>query len=159
MGTGQLIFSIKTAQNALPVQSVRVTVTREENGEIVFDRELVTDADGNTQPISLTAPDMALSLDESYRGAAYETYDVVIEADRYLPFTIKNLQIFDQRTALQEVQMIPDDTGSHAAPASTMPCKANVRNTERGRATATLSPGFTPRARSRFASATTCSRI
>ncbi|SCJ91682.1 peptidoglycan-binding protein [Neobittarella massiliensis] len=117
MGTGQLIFSIKTAQNALPVQSVRVTVTREENGEIVFDRELVTDADGNTQPISLTAPDMALSLDESYRGAAYETYDVVIEADRYLPFTIKNLQIFDQRTALQEVQMIPDDTGSHAAPA------------------------------------------
>ena len=43
LATGQLSFSVSTAQQALPVEAVQVVITKVSEGQVVYDQTLITD--------------------------------------------------------------------------------------------------------------------
>ena len=123
MATGQLSFSVSTAQQALPVEAVQVVITKVSEGQVVYDQTLITDEDGNTPAIDLEAPDKALSLDPGYEGFPYEVYDVQFRKEGYVPAEVRDIQIFADTLAVQVIEMIPDATDNYTGPrqVSTVP--------------------------------------
>jgi peptidoglycan hydrolase-like protein with peptidoglycan-binding domain len=104
MGIGNLIIQSRTAGDALPLSGVHVRISIPE-GILLYN--LITDESGETDQISLEAVDRELSLDSSYTGTPYSTYDLVAEADGYNSLHITDVQIFDGENALQPLSLIP----------------------------------------------------
>lgn len=104
MGTGYLTIQTRTGDDTLPIVGANVII-RDENGNILYD--LITDVAGNTGEVSLAAPPKGLSLDPSYTGEPYETYDVTVIADGFMPIIINDVQVFDTISSVLPVAMIP----------------------------------------------------
>lgn len=103
---GYLLARIFTARNAVPVPNATVTITRHtDNGEELL-AVIRTDEDGRTRQVELPAP--AASLSESPGTfEPFAKYDVRIEREGFYTVIIKDVQVFDEQTSLQEVEMVP----------------------------------------------------
>lgn len=104
MGKGNLIIQARTANGALPLSGVRIKI-RGRQGKVLYN--LITDESGETKQISLEAVDRRFSLDPSYTGTPYTTYDLVAEKEGFNSLHIKDVQIFDGENAIQPVTLIP----------------------------------------------------
>ncbi len=104
MGTGYLIIQARTAEGALPLSGVRVRI-KDHKGTVLY--ELTTDESGETKQISLPAVDRRWSLDPSYTGIPYSTYNLEMEAEGFNSLRIIGVQIFDGEKAIQPISLIP----------------------------------------------------
>lgn len=104
MGKGNLVIQARIAEDALPLGGVRVTI-RNQDGTVLH--ELTTDESGSTPQISLEAVDRKFSLDQSYTGAPFSTFDLVAEKEGFNKLHIADVQIFDGVNAIQPVDLIP----------------------------------------------------
>lgn len=104
MGTGYLIVQVQTADGALPVGSAHVTLSAPDGAALY---ETYTDADGNTEPLTLPAPDKQYTLDPHYQKPAYSTWDVIVEKEGFVTAHIHAVEVVDTQTALLPVQMHP----------------------------------------------------
>lgn len=100
---GNLIISVTHSQNTMPVVDAVFTV-RDKNRNVVFSGR--TDMSGKSEALELPA----ISKDISERPGtglinSAVFYDVSIEAENYIPFTIKNIPIFEGITTLQNFDM------------------------------------------------------
>ena len=86
---------------------IRAHVTITPPGESTVLYETDTDESGNTGRFQLTAPDKALTLDETYNAPAYSVSDVYVTAPGYKTIHIQNVEIVDTQTAILPVNMIP----------------------------------------------------
>ena len=55
-GVGYLTFKTRTAQSALPVENVRITISGSEAGNTEPITTVISDRNGNTERIELPAP-------------------------------------------------------------------------------------------------------
>jgi len=104
MGKGNLIIQARTADNALPLSGVKVTI-RDHQGRVLY--SLTTDESGETQQISLDTVDKRFSLDPYYTGEQYAAYDLEAEKEGFNRIYINNVQIFDGENAIQPLSLIP----------------------------------------------------
>ena len=104
MGKGNLMIQARTAEDALPLEGVRVKI-KDESGAVLYD--LITDESGETQEISLAAVDKDLSLNPDYPGSPYSTYELEAEAEGFNGLKINGVQIFDGEHAIQPVALLP----------------------------------------------------
>ncbi|MDP4143689.1 MAG: LysM peptidoglycan-binding domain-containing protein [Bacillota bacterium] len=104
MGTGNLIIQARTAEDALPLNGVRVRI-RNHEGTVLYD--MTTDESGETKQITLEAVDRGLSLDPSYLGKPYSEYSLEAEAEGFNSLYIADVQIFDGENAIQPVALTP----------------------------------------------------
>ncbi|MCL2508881.1 MAG: hypothetical protein FWF05_06865, partial [Oscillospiraceae bacterium] len=104
MGTGYLIVQVKTGDSALPVGDARVRVL-DLQGNTIYD--VKTDQNGNTEKLSLDAPDAAASLNPNNTEPTYSLWNVIVRADGYRGENIRNVQILDTETAILPVNMEP----------------------------------------------------
>ncbi len=108
MGLGYLRVEATTGEDGKPVLGL-VTVTKD-----CQDVSKPTDLSGQTELFELEAPDAELSLDPEYEGSVYSVCDVKVVADRYTDAYIKDVQIYDGKTTLLPVDMIPREIGVDA---------------------------------------------
>lgn len=104
MAIGYLTMQVRTANDAVPLRGVQVTVL-DDQGRSVYD--LVTDENGETQPVPLETVSRDFSLESSYAGAPYVGYNVFVQTSGFNSVYISGVPIFEGETAIQPVALVP----------------------------------------------------
>ncbi|MBR6563415.1 MAG: peptidoglycan-binding protein [Clostridia bacterium] len=110
MPFGNLVFTLRTAVGALPVNNGSVTVT-DSLGSTVFYEFLTAASDGLSRTVSLEAPSRALSLESDEPLLPYSLYDVSVRADGWYRMQIIGVQLFEGSTTLLPVELVPLPAG------------------------------------------------
>lgn len=100
---GTLRINVRSSRILIPISNARISVYGE-NGDAPI--MLTTDISGETQPLTLSAPDEVLSQEPS-DTLPYSLYNLQIEADGYEPARINGVQIFAGSVAIQNVSLTP----------------------------------------------------
>ncbi len=101
--SGKLIISVSHSQNTFPVANAEYFVY-DKNGNSVASG--ITDISGKSEEIVLPAIPKGVSEQpgtQLINSAVF--YDVGISAENYIPFTIKNIPVFEGVTTLQNFDM------------------------------------------------------
>lgn len=84
-----------------PIKNATINIyENSDSGTPVY--TLTTNVDGQTEPVSLDAPNRALSMSPGVI-IPYAQYNIVVTADGYLPVTINGINIFCEILSLQNV--------------------------------------------------------
>lgn len=104
MAIGYLLIQARTADDAIPLSGVEITVLDGQGGTVY---ELTTDESGETQAVSLETVDRSLSLEADYSGTPYTAYDVLARASGFDSLYITGVPVFEDETAIQPVMLVP----------------------------------------------------
>lgn len=106
MPEGYIVFQVYTSRGPIPIAGAYASVTKGNSDK----RELlgfrITDEDGRTDPIAIETPPKGLSL-EPGAEEPFALCDIRVDHPEYYTVHVKDVQIFDGLTSLQQVQMIP----------------------------------------------------
>ncbi|MBR2916625.1 MAG: hypothetical protein IKC07_03375 [Clostridia bacterium] len=113
---GYLIIQVSTAGRGLPIEGAHITISRtEENERDVTEMVLLTDRNGQTEKVSLPAPNRENSLTPSGTDN-YSTYKIQTEKEGYYPVENLEVPIFGGKSTIQPVALIPLPFGYTANP-------------------------------------------
>jgi len=112
MGKGFLEIQTFTANGAVPVGNVSVTVS-DENGQILY--ELQTDEMGIASQVALDAPDKWLIEDPNAQELRYNMYRVSARVPGYTAVDYDGVMIFDESTSILRVELDPVVIGQENA--------------------------------------------
>lgn len=100
---GQMVVSVFTANQLLPVVNAEVVVTSEDNS---ISKTSDTDRSGRTVSFSLPAPSASASQEPTV-ALPFAQYKVTITHPDYYPAIIENVQVFGDNLTLLPVNLIP----------------------------------------------------
>lgn len=104
---GSLIVRVFASRAQLPIQGATVLVSqRDDQGMHQLLSALITDESGIAGPISLPAPDLALSQSPG-TPLPFSNYSLVVEHPGYQVAVFQDLQIFSGVETTQSVPLIP----------------------------------------------------
>lgn len=105
-GTGYLMVTVTSADNALPIEGAVVTVTTGTGTNAVLINKQTTGRSGQTERIELAAPSKELSQTPGNKNT-YAKYNVRVDFPGY--YTVENIDVpvFDGQMSVQPTQMIP----------------------------------------------------
>ncbi len=106
MPTGNLVFVLRTARDALPINNGSVTVTNQQ-GERVYYEFLNATNSGISKTIPLETPPKSLSLDSESLSKPYSIYNVTIRAEGNYRMEIDGIQMFENSNTNLPVELIP----------------------------------------------------
>lgn len=101
--TGTLVVFAFQGDQANPVAGAKVTISNA-NGNVIATTQ--TDESGQTEAVSLSAPEKSLSL-APFNGVPYSRYNITIEATGFNSAEIKGVQIFEDTEAVQPIGLTP----------------------------------------------------
>ena len=101
---GYLTSRIYTS--SLPVEGAIITVIKRENGTQEIIGKRTTNRNGLIAPITISAPDEALSLEPS-DATVFATVDVRVDKEGFYTVEIKDVQIFGGQTTVVDTPLIP----------------------------------------------------
>ncbi len=110
-GKGKLAVHVTTARGSIPVEGAQVFIrnylpaNQPTAGDVIF--ALVTNRDGNTEPVILPAPPRTDSLAPTNGKPPFATYNIEIYSEGYSAQNYINVPIFDGITAIQPADLIP----------------------------------------------------
>ena len=106
-GTGALIVKASTASGAIPLENVTVVIqgVDEDNSDILI--SLLTNRDGLTSKVELTAPPIELSNKPSPVSRPYSVYNIDVYKAGYYPQHYSGVPIFEGITAVQNASLVP----------------------------------------------------
>ncbi len=111
MPTGDLVFVLRTATGALPVDNGSITVT-DESGAVVFYEFLTAASGGVSRTARLEAPNKSISLDSATpTPLPYSRYNVSVFAEGWYRMQIIGVQIFEGSTAQLPIDLVPLPAG------------------------------------------------
>jgi hypothetical protein len=90
MGSGYLKIEARTGDGVLPVSGANIVI-KDSSGKIL--NQLKTDESGNTEKVTLNAPDKASTLRNNNPGPFYSTYDVEVSHKGFVTNDIHGVQI------------------------------------------------------------------
>ena len=108
---GNLVVNVYNETVANPISEVKVDIfgVGRDGAETQIE-SLITDISGQTEQISLNAPDVELSLTPQLQVRPYSTYNLRITAPDFEQVNINGVEIFDGTTAIQDVNMLEQRT-------------------------------------------------
>lgn len=111
MGTGFLIIDVRNEQDALPLANAHIVVS-DQNGNALF--ETHSDENGNTEKLTLTAPDKEYTLDPNYKQPGYSKWNIDVVKEGFVTAHIRGVEIEDEQTSILPVRLHPrvDEDGS-----------------------------------------------
>ena len=107
MATGQIKVQCFQGQSYIPVEGAQVTVRPSNNApkkRSNFRVDSVTNSSGLTNTIEVEAPPIDYSQNPS-DNSPYSLYDIRVEKAGFEEVLIENVQVFPERTALQNVDL------------------------------------------------------
>ncbi len=112
MPTGILTVFASIAQQAAPLQGVRVRVF-DESGAALHTAE--TGADGRAASFALPAPDRRYSLDEDNTDVRpYAVYTLLAEKAGWRSVRVEGVQVFDGQEAIARLEFLPAEAAQSA---------------------------------------------
>lgn len=108
---GSVQFRTYTARNALPVPGATVVISTQIAGKPYVLYTLTTDISGQTEEVTLPAPDVSLSLTPDSGILPYALYDADVTVDGFRPVEIRKLPVFDGILSVQRAAMVPAADG------------------------------------------------
>lgn len=115
MAEGQLKVQCFQGESYVPVEECKVTVEpSNSNPSRGYRADLQTDSSGSTNTISLSAPPLAYSQEPS-DNAPYSLYDIKVEKGGFETAVIREVQIFPERTALQNINLVENSNRASRA--------------------------------------------
>lgn len=112
MSTGYITVKVFTAEKAIPVQRAQVRII---DLRIALDQTIYTDQYGNAERIKVYAPEKETSIKPQDIALPYETYNIEVVKDGYIPTIINNVPVFPGEISLQPVAMMPQPQGQKFA--------------------------------------------
>lgn len=106
MPTGNIVFVLKTASGALPINNGSITVTNEQ-GAVVFYEFLNAASNGLTKTAVLETPSKSISLDSDSNLRPYSIYNVSVRAERFYRIEIDGIQMFEGENANLPIELVP----------------------------------------------------
>ncbi len=106
-GSGYILVNVTTIQELYPVQNARVTIFKGQLESLQRIDDDLTDQSGKTKSFRLPAPPLSLAQNSENTLPVYATYNILTEADGYLPTINYNAAVFDGVTSIQNVNLIP----------------------------------------------------
>ena len=104
MAIGYLMIQARTANDAVPLQGVRISIL-DDQGRGVYD--LITDENGETQAVPLETVSKDFSLESSYTGTPYVGYNVFAQASGFNSIYVSGAPVFEDETAIQPLVLVP----------------------------------------------------
>lgn len=105
--SGTLTVKTYTAGGALPVAESVVRVIGVDTANEFIEFSVITDRDGITPKLVLSAPSKSESLSPAPSQIPYAQYNIEITADGFYPKRIENVALFSGVDTYQSVNMIP----------------------------------------------------
>lgn len=105
-GTGILTVQVYTADQALPISGAHILVTKNTPDGEELVKVMQTNRSGKTEPIALSAPPAANSLDPD-GGERFYKYNIRVDYPGYYTVENLNVPIFEGQKAIQPVALIP----------------------------------------------------
>ena len=106
MPEGYIVFQVYTSRGAIPVVGAYASVTRGSGDQRDLIGFRITNEDGRTEPVSIETPPKGLSM-EPGSEKPFAMCDIRVDHPGYYTVYVKDVQIFEGLTSLQQVQMIP----------------------------------------------------
>lgn len=106
-GRGFLGVNVTTTRELYPVKNARVRVFSGSITAPLFIADGNTDESGKTELFALPAPPLSLSQSPNPTTPPFATYNILIEADGFLPAVYTDAAIFDKVTSIQNVNLVP----------------------------------------------------
>jgi hypothetical protein len=103
---GYLIARIYTSKGEIPVIGAIVTVSKNVGGRENIIAKRITDRNGQTAPVTISAPDKALSESPTDQ-MVFSVVDVRVDHPLYYTVYIKNVQIFAGETTIVDTELVP----------------------------------------------------
>lgn len=103
--TGTLQVSVTSSVGMIPIKDATVTVSDSDTPETVLE-QLTTNESGQTETVTLPAPDLSYSL-EPQQPRPYTDYNITVTAPGYEPVHIVGSEILPGELSLQNVSMNP----------------------------------------------------
>ena len=108
MAKGRIKVQCFQENSFIPIEGAKVTIRPSNSNtqtRTTFRQEQFTDSSGTTNPIEVDAPPMEYSQNPS-NNQPYSLYDIKVERSGFEDISIKNVQVFPERTALQNVNLL-----------------------------------------------------
>lgn len=106
-GQGYLQVEATTASRAVPVRDATVVVTEMSDGKEALIGMLITDENGATPVIPLSAPSRTLSESPDPSERPYSEYNIKVYKQGFYTVPLLTVPIFDGIKSIQPVSMIP----------------------------------------------------
>ncbi|MCM1343559.1 MAG: carboxypeptidase-like regulatory domain-containing protein, partial [Muribaculaceae bacterium] len=104
MAIGYLKIQARTADGAVPLQGAQIAVL-DDQGRGVYD--LFTDENGETPTVPLETVSRDFSLEPSYTGMPYVSYNVFAQALGFNSLYLSGVPVFENETAIQPLAFVP----------------------------------------------------
>ena len=108
LGSGFLGVNVTSTRELYPIQNARVRVFTGSIDSPLFIADGNTDESGKTELFALPAPPLSLSQEPNPTAPPFATYNILIEADGFLPAVYTDAAIFDKVTSIQNVNLVPE---------------------------------------------------
>lgn len=106
-GKGYLQIEVTAADGAIPIEGATVIVTQKINGMDSLVSMAVTDDNGATAPVALSAPPQSLSESPAPSERPYSEYNVGVYKKGFYSIPKLTVPIFDTIKSIQPVSLIP----------------------------------------------------
>ncbi|MDE7352788.1 MAG: LysM peptidoglycan-binding domain-containing protein [Acetatifactor sp.] len=104
MAIGYLIVQVQTAQEAVPLAGVQVSVL-DSQGSVVYD--LTTDESGETLKVPLETLDKSFSQNQYFMELPYKSYNVLVRETGFNTIYVSDIPIYEGETALLPLELVP----------------------------------------------------
>lgn len=104
--SGTLKISILSSVGMIPIENALISISYTGEPEATL-MEVTTDSSGQTQILSLDAPDVELSLQADNLIQPYSEYNISVTAEGYEPAYVTGVEILATRLALQNIMLTP----------------------------------------------------
>ncbi len=105
---GGLQVNVTANVGLIPIQNANITISYTGEPDSALET-LTTDSSGQTETVSLNAPPLEYSLTPN-SPMPYAEYTLTITAPGYEPVTISGVEVLPDVTAIQNIEMIPNET-------------------------------------------------
>lgn len=106
-GEGYLLVNVTSIRSLYPVKNAKVTIFKGNIENMQKLAEGYTDESGKTELFPLPAPPASLAQEPSSTTIPFVTYNMLTEADGFVPTINYNAPVFDKITSLQNVNLLP----------------------------------------------------
>lgn len=100
MAQGYLIVNVYTDNIALPLENAKVNITGKNTN-----LELYTNSSGQTEKVTLAAPDLIYSEEEQTSTRPYEIYTVIVSKDDFTTMRYEGVEIYPGEVSRQDVYL------------------------------------------------------
>ena len=105
---GKLQINVTSSLGLIPIPDATVTISYRGTPDTAVEK-LTTDSSGQTEAVELVAPPLEYSVEPSDE-MPYSEYNIQVEAPGYETVLVSGTEILPDVTALQPIEMIPEET-------------------------------------------------